>query len=143
MRARAWKRVAWAWKRAVVTEKNRLSARAHRTSPSLFWLGALCLAIAVWGIASLWIAPEAAAVTRVHTVTIVGMHFVPETLTAHRGDRVVWVNKDLVPHTATGQFFDSHNIAANASWSQVVHKAGRYPYICTLHPTMKAILIVE
>ncbi len=141
MRARAWKRVAWAWKRAVATEQNRLSARTHRTG--LFWLGGLCLAIAVWGIASLGIAPEAEAVTRVHTVTIVGMRFVPETLTVRRGDRVVWVNKDLVPHTATGQFFDSHSIAANASWSQVVHTAGRYPYICTLHPTMKAILIVE
>ncbi len=142
MRAREWKRVAWkrvAW--AVATEQNRLSTRMHRAS--LLWFGGLCLAIAGWGIAALGIAPEAAAVTRVYTVTIVGMRFVPKTITVHRGDRVVWVNKDLVPHTATGQFFDSHSIAANASWSQVVHTAGRYPYICTLHPTMKAILIVE
>ncbi len=137
MRARAWKRAAW----AVATEQNRSSTRMRRTG--LFWLGGLWLTLAGWGTAGLGVAPEAAAVTQVHTVTIVGMHFVPETITVHRGDRVVWVNKDPVPHTATGKFFDSHSIAVNASWSLVVHKAGRYPYICTLHPTMKATLIVE
>jgi plastocyanin len=79
-----------------------------------------------------------------HTVVIEGMQFVPATLTVKRGDTVVWVNKDLVPHTATSAgSFDSRTIAANASWSHAARKAGRFDYLCTLHPMMKATLVVE
>lgn len=80
-----------------------------------------------------------------HTVTIEGMKFNPERLTVHRGDRIVWVNKDLFPHTVTadGRRFDSHSIAANASWSTVIAKAGDYAYTCSFHPTMKGIVSVK
>jgi plastocyanin len=79
-----------------------------------------------------------------HTITIEGMQFTPAELTVKRGDRVVWVNKDLVTHTATaGKAFDSGNIGANESWAHVMSQPGRYDYMCTLHPTMKATLIVE
>ena len=40
---------------------------------------------------------------QMHTVTIEGMRFQPEMLTVERGDTIVWVNKDLVPHTATSK----------------------------------------
>ena len=79
-----------------------------------------------------------------HTVTIEAMQFSPRILTVKRGDRVKWVNKDLVPHTATAaRVFDSRSLAPRASWSYVARKPGRYDYVCTLHPTMKATLIVE
>jgi plastocyanin len=79
-----------------------------------------------------------------HAITIENMQFSPRTLTVKRGDRVVWINKDLVPHTATaGKVFDSRSLPPNASWSYVARKPGRYDYVCTLHPTMKAILVVE
>ena len=73
------------------------------------------------------------------------MQFTPATLTVSKGERVVWVNKDLFPHTATAddKSFDSKEIAAGASWTYVAAKAGEYPYGCTLHPTMKAKLIVK
>jgi len=91
--------------------------------------------------AAAWAAGAAAAS---HTVTIEGMQFSPSTLTVHRGDRVVWVNKDLVPHTATApKAFDSHSVAPNTSWAYVARRPGRYEYVCTLHPTMKATLVVE
>jgi plastocyanin len=38
---------------------------------------------------------------KTHTVTIEEMRFHPERLTVARGDTIVWVNRDLVPHTAT------------------------------------------
>lgn len=80
-----------------------------------------------------------------YTVTIENMQFSPNTLTVHRRDRVVWVNKDLFPHTATAaaKAFDSHEIPANGSWSYVARTAGEYAYGCTLHPTMKAKLVVR
>ena len=79
-----------------------------------------------------------------HAVAIENMQFSPQTLTVKRGERVTWVNKDLVPHTATAAgVFDSRSLAPHASWSHVARKPGRYDYVCTLHPTMKGTLIVE
>jgi len=79
-----------------------------------------------------------------HTITIENMQFNPPQLTVHRGDSIVWVNNDLVPHTATAdKVFDSGSIAVNASWSYVATKSGQYPYHCTFHPTMKGKITVQ
>jgi plastocyanin len=105
--------------------------------------GSRSLRIAV-AIACALVVGAAQAAPRTHTVVIEGMQFTPATLTVHRGDRIVWHNKDLVPHTATAAGgFDSRTIAAGKSWSHVARKAGTLPYICTLHPTMKATLTVQ
>lgn len=80
-----------------------------------------------------------------HTVTIEGVQYSPAELLVHPGDRIVWVNKDLFPHTATaaGKMFDSGSIAANASWSYTVTKKGDIEYTCTFHPTMKGKISVQ
>ena len=79
-----------------------------------------------------------------HTIAIEGMRFNPETLTVHRGDRIVWHNKDLVPHTATAVgAFDSKSIAANEAWTYVAHQTGMLAYTCSFHPTMKGTLKVQ
>ena len=82
---------------------------------------------------------------RTHTVTIDGFRFQPERLTVARGDRIVWVNKDVVPHTATSRAgrFDSQTILVGKSWTLTATKKGEFAYICTLHPAMKGILNVE
>jgi plastocyanin len=58
---------------------------------------------------------------------------------------VIWVNKDVVAHTATSQagHFDSGIIAPGKSWKYKVSRAGESAYTCTYHPTMKATLRVE
>ena len=93
----------------------------------------------------LWMMSDARAAPKTHVVTIENMRFNPDVLTVQRGDRVVWINKDLFPHTATAQTlaFDSHSIEPNASWTYVARKAGEHAYGCTLHPTMKATLTVQ
>jgi plastocyanin len=81
-----------------------------------------------------------------HTVTIEGMKFQPEELTVASGDVVVWVNKDLVAHTATSSeagIFDSKLIAPDKSWTFTARKNGDFGYVCTYHPTMKAMLHVK
>ena len=80
-----------------------------------------------------------------HTVTIEGTSFQPAQLTVAAGDRVVWVNKDPFPHTATSNAgaFDSGNIAPEKSWKLTTAKKGEFDYLCTLHPTMKARLTVK
>lgn len=80
-----------------------------------------------------------------HTVVIEDMQFSPANLTIRLGEQIVWVNKDLFPHTVTSatKAFDSGSIAANGSWSFTPRKAGAYPYMCTFHPTMKATITVQ
>jgi len=85
------------------------------------------------------------AESKVHTVTIEGMKFSPEVLEVNAGDTVVWQNKDIVPHnvTAINHDFHSPTISPNGKWTLKTHKKGQHPYQCTLHPTMKAELIVR
>jgi plastocyanin len=80
----------------------------------------------------------------VHQVAIRGMQFVPPELTVAVGDVVVWTNQDYFPHTVTAAgAFDSKNIESQATWRYTADRAGTFPYVCTLHPTMKGTLIVR
>ena len=103
-----------------------------------------------------------------HKIVIEAMKFTPEILTVHPGDKVVWINKDFFPHTATsdkadlalptatldkrnydthatsdGVVFDSQEIKVAGTFTYRPRRKGHLPYHCKLHPTMKAILIVE
>jgi len=81
---------------------------------------------------------------KTHTVVMEGTAVSPDTLTVNKGDRVVWINKDPFPHTATAKgVFDSGSIAPNKKWTYTAVKRGDFPYVCTFHPTMKARLIVK
>ena len=81
----------------------------------------------------------------IHTVTIENMQFSPDELTVASGDRVVWVNKDLFPHTATARekAFDSGSINSGGTWTFKTQTSGDYSYGCTFHPIMKAIIHVH
>ena len=91
------------------------------------------------------VAGAAGPAPREHTVLIEGMRFQPEGLTAAAGDTVVWINRDLVPHTASSASgrFDSKEIAPGKTWRHVVRSSGEFSYICTYHPLMKAVLRVR
>ena len=83
--------------------------------------------------------------SKTHTVTLDGMRFQPDDLTVASGDTIVWVNKDLVAHTATSESggFDSKIIQPEKAWKLTVKKKGEFAYACLLHPTMKAMLRVK
>jgi len=78
-------------------------------------------------------------------VTIENMQFQPDVVSVARGDSIVWINKDLFPHTVTSKSgaFDSHEIKAGESWTYRAAKSGEISYVCSLHPTMKATLRVR
>ena len=83
---------------------------------------------------------------KTHTVNIENMRFDPEELTVNAGDTVIWVNKDLVPHTATSAkegLFDSELIESGKSWQYKVEGKGYVDYICTFHPGMKGVLNIK
>jgi plastocyanin len=79
-----------------------------------------------------------------HTVTIDGARFTPAELTVRAGDTVVWVNKDILAHTATAKDgrFDSKVIEPGKSWRIVVKRKGDVPYTCVFHP-MNGTLTVK
>ncbi|HLU02448.1 MAG TPA: cupredoxin family copper-binding protein [Advenella sp.] len=116
--------------------------RASNGRRSLMWMAATVLAC-------LLLAPLARGADRaapaVHVVTIQNMQFMPAALTVRPGEKVMWINKDLVPHTAsaTDSQFDSGNIAAGASWTYTVKKAGTVHYVCRYHPGMQATLTAQ
>jgi plastocyanin len=76
-----------------------------------------------------------------HIVEIRNFVFAPAALAVRDGDRVVFVNHDAVPHTATADAggWDTGNIAAGDSAAVTVAKGGG-AYHCTYHPTMKGAL---
>lgn len=79
------------------------------------------------------------------TVTIENLQFHPVTLTVKRGDTVVWRNADLFPHNVVAQSgaFRSPEVGASGTWVYTAKQAGEFPYVCTLHPSMKGMLIVR
>ena len=81
-----------------------------------------------------------------HTVTIDAVSFKPSTLTIKAGDSVVWVNKDIVAHTATADGsngFESGALATGKSWKRAFKSKGDFAYICRFHPTMKGRVVVQ
>ena len=73
------------------------------------------------------------------------MKFSPPTLAVKAGDTVIWKNKDPFAHNATAENkgFRSAEIQSGKSWKFKVSNKGEFPYVCTLHPGMKAVLTVE
>lgn len=102
-----------------------------------------CVALALLAGSRLGGAADQAHVTR--AITIENMQFNPAQLTVHAGDRIVFSNKDLFPHTVTADdgSFDSHSIAPNATWSYRAKQAGKHAYKCTFHPTMTGAITVQ
>jgi len=80
----------------------------------------------------------------VHTIEIKQMKFVPAELRVHKGEKVVWLNLDLVDHDVTEQThkaWTSAPLHTGASWSLVVTETS--DYFCNLHQVMKGKIIVE
>jgi plastocyanin len=118
---------------------NTTASRTVRTVASF----AAALALLCWSMGPAAAADAAKAAT--HSVAIDGTAFEPAILAVKVGDSVTWANKDPFPHTVTSTAggFDSHEIAPGKSWKYTATKKGEFAYVCTLHPTMKAMLKVE
>lgn len=80
------------------------------------------------------------------TIVIRGLKFQPAVLTVNVGDAVEWKNEDIVPHNAVStepKEFDSGTLAVGDSWKYQAAQRGTFFYNCTLHPNMKAKLVVQ
>jgi plastocyanin len=83
---------------------------------------------------------------RRHVVEIEGMAFHPAVMEVAPGDTVIWLNRDIVPHTATGDgkpVWSTGVLAREQSGIYVPRQSGSSTYFCELHPVMKGKLIIR
>ena len=78
--------------------------------------------------------------SRTHVVEMRAFAFQPDTVRAAVGDTVVWINRDVVPHTATSSDWDSGEMKQSAEWRLVIESGGEFSYLCTLHPSMTGVV---
>jgi plastocyanin len=80
---------------------------------------------------------------KTYTVEIVQMKFQPAVLNVHKGDTVIFVNKDIVDHDATevNKAWNSPPLATGDSWKWVAEKSS--DYYCSIHLVMKGQIIVD
>ena len=81
--------------------------------------------------------------SKVHIIEIKQMKFEPEVLNVKKGDKIVWMNKDIVEHDVTEQSKEwaSSKLPTGVSWSMVVTKSE--VYYCNLHVVMKGKVVVD
>ena len=80
-----------------------------------------------------------------HVVEMREMGFQPAELDVHVGDTIVWINRDVLPHTATdaASGWSSPAVEMGGRWELVVPNADTVRYTCTFHPVMKGRLVVS
>jgi plastocyanin len=80
---------------------------------------------------------------KAYTVEIIQMEFRPAMLKVHKGDTVVFVNKDIVDHDATevNKAWNSPPLATGDSWKWIATKSA--DYYCSIHLVMKGQIIVD
>jgi plastocyanin len=81
---------------------------------------------------------------KVHIVEIKQMKFQPAELAIQKGDTVVWINNDIVPHDVTeesNKMWTSSLMPAGQAWSSVITQSA--DYYCSIHVVMKGKLIVQ
>lgn len=96
-------------------------------------------------------APEASSKTKAvkelvanKTVIINNFAFGPKTITVKKGAVVTWINKDSAPHNVVNDsgVFSSNILSNGQSFSFTFNNVGTYSYICSLHPSMTAEVVV-
>ncbi len=79
-----------------------------------------------------------------HYVEIFGMKYLPSELTIARGDSVIFLNKDLVPHDVVNDLDNVHlspKISTKEVWGTSFYENTNYH--CSFHPSMKGAIIIE
>ena len=83
-----------------------------------------------------------------NTILIENFAFNPSSLTVKSGTIVTWKNQDGTPHTvvadpASLEAFSSDSLPNGASFSFTFTRPGTYPFHCSIHPSMKGMVVVQ
>ena len=107
---------------------------------SIVKVSAVCLTILLTSLMTTFV--DAGGQTQ-HLVTITGFKFVPAVINVERGDTIVWVNHDIVPHSIVVR-------SSKEAVSPVLESGDTFTYVvgsgltyaCGLHPSMKGKLAI-
>lgn len=96
---------------------------------------------------SLWLigSPLGAWGEETHQVIIQDFSFKPPKLTIKAGDSIRFINEDYDAHTATEDAkggFDAGHLDRKAVRTVTFEEPGVYPYGCSYHPAMEAVIEV-
>lgn len=72
------------------------------------------------------------------------MKFVPDDITVNKGDTIIWINRDIVPHDVTEEetkAWTSRPILPGKSWKMKVTVPSNY--YCSIHLVMKGRIRIQ
>src|SRR5688500_15812672 len=81
---------------------------------------------------------------KLHTVEIKEMKFWPAEIQVKKGDTIIWINRDMVPHNVTEEkrkAWASPVLPTGKSWKMVARESAQY--FCSLHPVMRGKIQVN
>jgi plastocyanin len=116
----------------------------------LLFLAAPCLVAMLFLVATVGVHTtenRAAAAPKqpTRTVLIQGFKFKPANITIKPGTKVIWINKDSTPHTATAKngAFNSGLLRKGQRYSRTFKTVGKTAYFCKPHPFMRGSITVK
>ena len=87
---------------------------------------------------------ERKTIGNTHYVEIIGMKYSPSELIISKGDSVIFINKDLVPHDVVNDINNIHlspKISTTKKWGTTFFEKTNYH--CSFHPSMKGVIRIE
>ena len=89
--------------------------------------------------------PVRKSVPRTVNARINGLAYIPSRIEIPVGTTVQWKNNDPLIHTvtATDGGFSSPQFGLDGTYRHTFTRPGTYSYFCTLHPNMKATVVVK
>ena len=82
----------------------------------------------------------------VNQINIENLAFSPSSLNVKVGELVIWKNLDSASHKIISNGepkFESPQLANGEEFSYIFPIAGTYDYYCSIHPSMKGVIIVK
>jgi plastocyanin len=88
--------------------------------------------------------PPSGKAPRAEKVEIVNFAYNPDPVTIQEGGKVIWINRDSSPHTATADdgSFDTGELKEGKLKSETFKEAGEFTYFCQVHPDMHGTIRV-
>ena len=77
------------------------------------------------------------------SIAVRDFEFSPRSFTAKAGEPVRWENEGDQIHNVKGKGFFSRAMDPGGKYEFTFKRPGSYDYVCTLHPQMKATIVVE
>lgn len=105
------------------------------------WRQLPLLAAVAWALLS--IPSPTAAAPHSFTIVIDKMRFGPVPQQLHKGDIIVWDNRDLFRHSATVRGGFDVDLPAGKKVRMSLTAVGSFGFVCKFHPGMRGVLKVS